>query len=37
MATVSSRKRTFRIAHMGETQMSDVETLLQAIDEFLAQ
>jgi predicted phosphoserine aminotransferase len=26
---------TFRIAHMGETQMSDVEELLKAMDDFL--
>jgi aspartate aminotransferase-like enzyme len=31
------REKNFRIAHMGEIQLSDVETLLQAIDEFLAQ
>ncbi len=28
---------TFRIAHMGELQMEDVEGLLAAIDEFMAQ
>ena len=27
---------TFRIAHMGDLQLSDVETLLVAIDEFLS-
>ncbi len=27
--------KTFRIAHMGELQMSDIETLLAAMDEFL--
>ena len=27
--------KTFRIAHMGELQMSDIETLLAALDEFL--
>jgi len=26
---------TFRIAHMGETQMSDIEDLLNAVEEFL--
>jgi len=26
---------TFRIAHMGETQMADIETLLSALDEYL--
>jgi aspartate aminotransferase-like enzyme len=31
------KEKNFRIAHMGEIQMTDVETLLQAIDEFLAQ
>ncbi len=28
--------KTFRIAHMGEIQMSDLENLLAAMDEFLA-
>lgn len=28
--------KTFRIAHMGETQMEDVERLLSAIDEYLS-
>lgn len=28
---------TFRIAHMGETQMEDVEKLLQAMEEYLRQ
>ena len=27
--------KTFRIAHMGEVQMADIEILLDAIDEFL--
>ena len=27
--------KTFRIAHMGETQMDAIETLLAAIDDFL--
>jgi aspartate aminotransferase-like enzyme len=27
--------KTFRIAHMGETKMTDIEQLLEAIDEFL--
>jgi aspartate aminotransferase-like enzyme len=27
--------KTFRIAHMGETQMADIETLLVALDEFI--
>lgn len=31
------KEKTFRIAHMGETQMSDIDTLLAAFDEFLAQ
>jgi aspartate aminotransferase-like enzyme len=31
------KEKNFRIAHMGETQMSDVETLLLTIEEFLAQ
>jgi len=26
---------TFRIAHMGETQMEDVDELLRAMEEFL--
>lgn len=29
------RGKTFRIAHMGDVQMSDLETLLAAIDDFL--
>lgn len=29
------KEKTFRIAHMGETQLEDVEVLLEAIDEFL--
>lgn len=29
------KQRTFRIAHMGETQPSEVEILLDAIDEYL--
>ena len=28
--------KTFRIAHMGETQMEDVERLLAALDEYIA-
>jgi aspartate aminotransferase-like enzyme len=28
--------KTFRIAHMGETQIADIEVLLAAIDEYLA-
>jgi aspartate aminotransferase-like enzyme len=31
------KDRTFRIGHMGELQVSDVEELLAAIDQFLAQ
>jgi aspartate aminotransferase-like enzyme len=27
-------ERTFRIAHMGDTQMADLETLLEAMDKF---
>ncbi len=27
--------KTFRIAHMGKTQMSDIDTLLTALDEYL--
>jgi predicted phosphoserine aminotransferase len=27
--------KTFRIAHMGETSLEDIETLLQALDEYL--
>ncbi len=29
------KESTFRIAHMGETQMEDIEKLLEAMDEFL--
>ena len=29
------KNKTFRIAHMGETQMSDIDTLLEAFDDFL--
>jgi aspartate aminotransferase-like enzyme len=29
------KKDTFRIAHMGEIRMSDVEALLAALDEYL--
>jgi aspartate aminotransferase-like enzyme len=29
--------KTFRIAHMGETQLDDIEELLAAIDEFISQ
>ncbi len=28
--------KTFRIAHMGETQMQDIDMLLAAMDEYLA-
>lgn len=28
--------KTFRIGHMGEVQLSDLEILLAAIEEFLA-
>ena len=28
--------KTFRIAHMGDTQMDELETLITAMDEFLA-
>jgi aspartate aminotransferase-like enzyme len=28
--------KTFRIAHMGETQMADIEMLLSALDEYLS-
>ena len=31
------RPTTFRIAHMGETQMTDIEALLAALDEYLEQ
>ena len=31
------KDKTFRIAHMGEIQMNDVETLLAAFEEFMAQ
>jgi aspartate aminotransferase-like enzyme len=31
------KDKTFRIAHMGEIQMSDVEALLAAFEEFMAQ
>lgn len=30
------KESTFRIAHMGETQMEDIEQLLRSIDEFCA-
>jgi predicted phosphoserine aminotransferase len=30
------KDKTFRIAHMGETQMEDIEKLLAAMDEFLS-
>lgn len=30
------RGRTFRIAHMGETQIADINTLLTALDEFIS-
>jgi aspartate aminotransferase-like enzyme len=29
------KETTFRIAHMGETQMEDIENLLAAMDEYL--
>jgi aspartate aminotransferase-like enzyme len=29
--------KTFRIAHMGETQPADVERLLEAMDDYLSQ
>jgi aspartate aminotransferase-like enzyme len=29
------KESTFRIAHMGETQMEDIEKLLEAMEEFL--
>jgi aspartate aminotransferase-like enzyme len=29
------KDKTFRIAHMGETQMEDIEILLEAMEEFL--
>jgi aspartate aminotransferase-like enzyme len=29
------KEKTFRIAHMGETQMEDIEELLEAMEEFL--
>jgi aspartate aminotransferase-like enzyme len=31
------KEKHFRIAHMGEIQMSDVEALLPAIEEFVKQ
>ena len=34
--TGKTRVITFRIAHMGEIQMSDVNNLLAAFDEFMA-
>jgi len=30
------KNQTFRIAHMGEIQLADIEVLLDRIDEFLA-
>jgi aspartate aminotransferase-like enzyme len=30
------RGSTFRIAHMGETQIEDINNLLTALDEFIA-
>lgn len=30
------KDKTFRIAHMGETQLEDIERLLEAMDEYLA-
>jgi len=29
------KESTFRIAHMGETQIEDIEKLLEAMEEFL--
>jgi aspartate aminotransferase-like enzyme len=29
--------KTFRIAHMGETQMADIEKLIEALDEYIGQ
>jgi aspartate aminotransferase-like enzyme len=29
------KEKTFRIAHMGETQMEDIEKLLEAMEEYL--
>lgn len=29
--------KTFRIAHMGETQLSDIESLLSALGEYIRQ
>ena len=29
------KDKTFRIAHMGETQMEDIEKLLAAMEEYL--
>jgi aspartate aminotransferase-like enzyme len=29
------KDKTFRIAHMGETQMEDIEDLLEAMEEYL--
>jgi aspartate aminotransferase-like enzyme len=31
----SLKEKTFRIAHMGETQLEDIEELLEAMEEFL--
>jgi aspartate aminotransferase-like enzyme len=31
------KDKTFRIAHMGETQLSDIESLLAALDDYLSQ
>jgi aspartate aminotransferase-like enzyme len=30
------KEKTFRIAHMGETQVTEIETLLAALDEYIA-
>ena len=29
------RNKTFRIAHMGETQMADIDELLQAMEDYM--
>jgi aspartate aminotransferase-like enzyme len=31
------KDQTFRIAHMAEIQLADIESLLRALDEYLAQ
>jgi aspartate aminotransferase-like enzyme len=30
------KNKTFRIGHMGETQLEDLDVLLKALDEYLA-